>query len=95
MSTSNRPNKSPTADGGLEKKLENSVFGEPNSFPATISPQFVDGEAVSQSPQLADVSRILRLSVCLRVRHGGPDVCAGGGRRMPFLPVSTRKPGVG
>jgi hypothetical protein len=62
---------------------------------ATFSPEFVDGIAVSPSLQLADVSRILRLSVCLRVRHGGPDVRACGVRRRPVLPVSTRKPGMG
>jgi hypothetical protein len=63
-------------------------LGEPNPFPATFSPQFVDGTATSASPQLADVSRVLRLSVCLRVRPGGPDVRAGGGHWRPFLPVS-------
>ena len=64
------------------------ALGEPIPFPATLAPQFVDGAAVSASPQLAGISRVLPLSVCLRVRHGGPGARARRGHRRPFLPVS-------
>jgi hypothetical protein len=52
-----------------------------SQFLATIFPQFVDGIAVSPSPQLADVSRGLRLSVCFpipawRVRARGHTLSA-------------------
>jgi hypothetical protein len=65
------------------------------SASVTFSPRSVDGRAVSASFQLADVWRVLGLSVCLRVRHGGPDVRGRGGHRRPFLRVPSPKAGVG
>ena len=64
-------------------------LGEPDPFPATFCPQFVNGSAPPVSPILALVSRVLRLSVCLRVWPGGPGARARGRHQRPFLPVST------
>jgi hypothetical protein len=85
------PDERSLAPRGIENPFETRRLGEPNSFPATSYGQFVDGTAVSASSQLADVSRVLHLSVCLSVRHGGLGACARRGHRRPFLPVSTTR----
>ena len=60
-----------------------------------FSRSLLTGRYPSAMPQLAEVWRVLRLSVCLGVRLGLPIQRARNGHRRRFLHVSGRKPGVG